>query len=253
MTSSKEPKTVAIILIGNELLSGKIADLNGHYAMRRLRALGAAVTRLAIIPDERREIVEELQRCVAQNDVVITSGGVGPTHDDITLECIAEAFGVECELHPRLGALITRYFDDRATEAHFRMARIPSGSELIDAGPETWPIVKTESVYVLPGVPEIFKAKFESLADVFRQGQWFLRSLYLNVDEGTVAPLLDRLEREFGVSIGSYPKWRGADYRVRVTVEARTGEAVDAAVEAALAALEQAQVVRVDPGLDTTD
>ena len=193
MTSSEAAKTVAIILIGNELLSGKIADLNGHYAMRRLRALGAEVTRLVVIPDKREEIVEELRRCADRNDVVITSGGVGPTQDDITLECIAETFVVECVLHPRLGALIERYFGERATDAHFRMARIPAGSELVDAGPETWPIVKKESVYVLPGVPEIFKAKFEALADNFRQGQWFLRSLYLNVDEGTVANMHARL------------------------------------------------------------
>ncbi len=253
MTSSDTPLRVAIILIGNELLSGKIQDENGHYATRRLRALGASVTRVSIIPDVQADIVDEVQRCLRSNDVVITSGGVGPTHDDITLECIAEALGVDCYLEPQLEALINRYFGDRVTPAHMRMATIPRGSALLEAGENTWPIVHTESVYVLPGVPEIFRAKFEALAERLRRGQWYLRSIYLNVDEGAIAALLLELERDHGVSIGSYPKWRGTDYRVRVTVEARSPDQVNAAIAEAAQQLDPTVIVRVDDPLGTTD
>ena len=247
MSASNTPLRVALVLIGNELLSGKIQDANGHYATRRLRALGAVVTRVVIIPDERDEIVDELQRTMSKNDVVITSGGVGPTHDDITLECIAAAFDVPCVLDPSLEALINRYFKDRVTSAHLRMATVPEGCSLIDVGEDTWPIVAMGPVYVLPGVPEIFRAKFESLADRLRRGQWYLRSIYLNTDEGKIADLLRRLEDDYDVSIGSYPKWRGTDYRVRVTIEALTPSLVDQAVADGVAHLSDAEIVRIDP------
>ena len=242
-------KSVAIILIGNELLSGKIEDQNGHYAARRLRSLGAELGRITVIPDDEATIVAEVRRCVASFDAVITSGGVGPTHDDITLEAIATAYHVDTVLHPRLGTLIRGFFKDKVTDAHLRMARIPLGSELIEVGQSTWPIVKCKTTYILPGVPEIFRAKFEAIADRFRVGQWFLRSVYLNVEEGAIAETLRRLEAVYEVSIGSYPRWRGTDYRVRVTVESRRLEPVNEAVDDFLSTIEHTALVRVDEPL----
>jgi len=247
MTDTTKTLSVAVILIGNELLSGKIADQNGHYAARRLRGLGADLGRIVTIPDELSLIVDEVRLCREQFDVVITSGGVGPTHDDITLEAISEAFGLKTQLNSQLEELIRGYFKDRTTEGHLRMARIPEGSILIDVGEMTWPVVSKENVYILPGVPEIFRAKFEAIAGRLRVGRWFLRSVYLNVDEGTIAEALSNLEGEFDVSIGSYPRWRGVEYRVRVTVESRRSQPVNDAMDKFLSGLDKDDVVRVDP------
>ncbi len=240
-------KTAAIILIGNELLTGKIRDENGHYLMRRLRGLGVALERLVIVPDVESEIVAEIGRCCPVHDYVFTSGGVGPTHDDITLESLATAFGVGVKRNATLEGVLRDHFEARITDAHLRMADLPVGMTLIEEEAIRWPVLVLENVYVLPGIPQLFRAKFEAIADRFRDGQFFLRSIYLNEDEATIAALLAQVEQTHGVSIGSYPRWGGADYRLRITVEARAAEVVDRACEDLLAGLDSQRLVRHDP------
>ncbi len=243
---TKSPLKVALVLIGNELLSGKIQDSNGYYASKRLRGLGVELTRISIIPDQRPVIVREVSKLKADVDYLITSGGVGPTHDDITLEAVADACKTTTFLEPKLEGLIRRFFKDRTTAHHLKMAQIPVGSTLIDVGENTWPVVRIDNVFILPGVPEIFRAKFEAIASTFRSGKWFLRSVYLNVEEGMVATLLERLEDAFAVSVGSYPKWRNADHKVRVTIEGRAVEPVNEATAYLVEQIDAEQVVRVD-------
>ena len=245
------PISVSVILIGNELLSGKIEDENGLYVIRRLRKLGANLVRLAVVQDQRESIIDEVKRCIEASDFVITSGGVGPTHDDITLECIAEALDVTTEENPQLAKMIRGFFQTKTTDAHLRMAAIPRGSTLVEAGSHTWPVIKAQTVFVLPGVPEIFKAKFEAIAHFFRRGTWYLRSVYLNVDEGTIAQKLRELEEAFGVAIGSYPRLRKDEFKVRVTVEARSAGPVDRVVHEFVKSIDPSRVVRVDPPVGT--
>lgn len=240
-------RTAAIILIGNELLSGKVVDRNAAWLIGRLRSLGVELRRVVMVPDIRDEIVAEVRRCAGACDVVFTSGGVGPTHDDITLESIAAAFDVPIVREPSLEAIMRTHFGDRLTDDHLRMADLPAGTELIHGGRIRWPVVCVRNVYVLPGVPEIFRAKFDAIAERFRDGAYFLRSLYLDADEGTIAGRLRALESKFGVAVGSYPRLSGGDFRVRVTVEARTPDPVNAAVEALLDDCPAPWIVRVDP------
>lgn len=241
-------RTAAIILIGNELLSGKVQDTNAVWATGRLRALGVDLRRVVMIPDVEAEIVDEVRRCSRAVDVVFTSGGVGPTHDDITLQALAAAFDVPLVLDDRLAELMRGHFGDRLTDEHLRMARLPEGTELIEGGEIRWPVMKARNVYVLPGVPQIFRAKFDAIAERLRDGAFYLRSVYLDADEGTIAARLAALEADHGVAVGSYPRIdREADYRVRVTVEARAAGPVDAAIEALLAAVPAGWIVRVDP------
>ncbi len=240
-------RTAAIILIGNELLSGKIVDRNAAWLIGRLRALGVDLRRVAIVPDVRADIVDEVRRCSAACDAVFTSGGVGPTHDDITLESIAAAFGVGVRREPSLEAIMRKHFGARLTDDHLRMAEVPDGTELIHGGHIRWPVICVRNVYVLPGVPEIFRAKFDAIAERFRDGAFYLRSVYLDADEGTIAERLRDLESEHGVAVGSYPRLDRADHRVRVTIEARDPAPVDAAVDALLAGCPPAWIVRVDP------
>jgi molybdenum cofactor synthesis domain-containing protein len=239
-------RTAAIVLIGNELLSGKIRDENASWLTGRLRALGVQLRRVVMIPDEPEIIVDELRRLAPTVDDVFTSGGVGPTHDDLTIESVAAAFGVSIVREPRLEAILRAHFGERLRPDHLRMADVPEGTELIEGGDIRWPVVHFRNLWILPGVPQIFRAKFDAIASRFRDGAFFLRSVYLDADEGAVAPVLRDLQARFGVEVGSYPRIDEADHRVRVTIEARAAAPVDAAAAALLAALPVEQVVRAD-------
>src|SRR5436189_1651822 len=157
------PKTAGIILIGNEILSGKIADVNAAYLCRELRQLGVDVRRISVVPDEVELIAREVVAQSRDFDVVFTSGGVGPTHDDVTIEGVARAMGVPVVRHPRLVATLERYYRDKVTDAALRMAEIPEGAELITGNGLRFPNVAMRNVYVLPGVPEIFRRKFDAM------------------------------------------------------------------------------------------
>jgi molybdenum cofactor synthesis domain-containing protein len=240
--------TAAIVLIGNELLSGKIRDENAAYLIDRLRRLGVQLVRVTMVPDEPDAIIDEIRRVQPMVDHVFTSGGVGPTHDDITLQTIAAAFDVALVRNARLEGLLTKHFGERLRPGHLRMADIPEGSVLLwDTGPMRWPVYTFRNIYILPGVPEIFRSKFDAIAPRFADGAFYLRSVYLQADEGQIAQTLADVEQKFGVQIGSYPRLGHAEYKVRVTIEAREPAPVDAAVEALLTALPDAQVVRVSP------
>ena len=228
-----EPRAlrVAILLIGNELLSGKIEDLNAVYLIKRLRALGASVERVVMIPDTFEELIPEVRALSERFDVVFTSGGVGPTHDDITLEAIGRSLARPLVKSSELHELITGYFKEQTTEAHLRMSHVPEGTQLLwgegEGERRGWPVFHLENLYILPGVPKLFKAKFEQIAERFRCGSFSLSSLYLNAEEGLIAAYLSEAEALFSVQIGSYPRFeREAPYRVMVTIEARSPEPV---------------------------
>lgn len=240
--------TAAIILIGNELLSGKIADRNAAYLTGRLHKMGVRVARILVIPDVLDTIAAEVRHHAGQYDHVFTSGGVGPTHDDITIEGVAAAFGVEVARDPLLTEILERHFQDRLTDAHLRMANVPSGAHLLHGGEITWPVVCFQNVYILPGVPEIFRAKFESIADRFRYKPMHVHAIYLNADEGVIAPALAALEADYEVSVGSYPRLdSAADHRVKITIESLCEAQVQQARAALLEALPEDQVIRVEP------
>src|SRR5499426_1363512 len=149
------PKTAGIILVGNEILSGKIEDANAAYLCRELRALGVDVCRITVIPDEVELIAEEVAAFSRAFDVVFTSGGVGPTHDDVTIEGVARALGVPVVRDPGLVARFTEVFQDRLNEARLKMADVPEGAELLAMDSLIVPVVKLANVFVFPGVPEI--------------------------------------------------------------------------------------------------
>ena len=239
-SDSIQVKTAAILLIGNELLSAKIKDENAFYLCQRLRELGVLVQRVLLIPDHQETIAQEVRELSEKFDFVFTSGGVGPTHDDITLESIAYAFGEELLLDEQLHLLLKDYFKEKLNTAHLRMAHIPANSELLWTKDSSWPVYSYRNIYILPGVPQVFRAKFESIAQRFRSGSFYLRSLYLNTREGGIAEILQTVEEEFNVQIGSYPNVQGVKgFKVRVTVEARNAEPVNLAVDRLIILLEE--------------
>ena len=244
--------TAVIVLIGNELLSGKVADTNATYLIGRLRELGVRLRRVSIVADEPQEIQTEVRFASDMADHVFTSGGVGPTHDDVTVESIAHGFGVEVVTHSDLEIGLRAHFGERITADHLRMARVPEGARLIHGGKLRFPVIRFRNIYILPGVPEIFRDKFESIAERFRGPPTALRSIYINADEGTIAQLLRDVERQHPVSVGSYPRIDDADHRIRLTIEGHSSLMVDRATDTLVAALPRSGIVRFDPPLESS-
>jgi molybdenum cofactor synthesis domain-containing protein len=240
------PKTAGIILIGNEILSGKIRDENAAYLCRELRALGVDVRRIVVIPDEVALIADEVAAFSKAFDLVFTSGGVGPTHDDVTMEGVARAMAVPVVRHPELVALLERYYRGKVTEAALRMAEIPEGAELVTGGTLRFPTILMRNVYVLPGVPEIFRQKFDALRERFRDQPIHLKNVFVRIGEGTLADYLNRLLESFPLlQLGSYPEFSNPEYQVKVTLESRDRGYLEQALGDFLARLPADAVVKV--------
>jgi molybdenum cofactor synthesis domain-containing protein len=239
-------QTAGIVLVGNEILSGKIEDANAAYLCRELRALGVDVRRISVVPDEVETIAAEVAAFSRAHDVVFTSGGVGPTHDDVTIEGAARGLGVRVIRHPHLVGLLERHFGDRLTDAHLKMAEVPEGAELVTGGSLRFPTVVAGNVYILPGVPEIFRQKFDAIRERFRDAPIHLRCVFVGIGEGTLADYLNALLADFpALLLGSYPEFSNPEYRVKVTLESRDAAYLDQALEAFLARLPVEAVVKV--------
>jgi molybdenum cofactor synthesis domain-containing protein len=240
------PKTAGIILVGNEILSGKIVDANASFLCRELRALGVEVRRISVIPDEVDLIAAEVARFAADYDVVFTSGGVGPTHDDVTIEGVARAAGVPVVRHPALVALLEGYYRSALSDAHLKMAEVPEGAELLVDESVRFPTILMRNVYVLPGVPEIFRRKFEAIRERFRDDPIFLKNVFVRIGEGALADHLNALLRAYpDLLLGSYPEFSNPEYKVKVTLESRDASFLARALCELLRRLPADAVVRV--------
>ena len=240
--------TAAAIIIGDEILNAKVRDLNSPLLIDLLAELGVDLERLVIIGDAREGIAAEVAACSARYDVVITSGGVGPTHDDCTVRGVADAFGVAIVRHPEIEAMIRSYWGPRFTESALRMAEMPEGSHLLYGEDGLLPLVVFKNVYLFPGVPRLFAAKLPSLRHVLRGTPKVVYGVYLNSDESRVAPLLAQVAEERpDVKIGSYPRiGEHTDHRLWISIEAADGDRVAAATDRLLALLKDEDIVRVD-------
>jgi molybdenum cofactor synthesis domain-containing protein len=226
--------TAAILIIGEEILSGKVEEENARYLVRELRTLGVSVRRIEVLPDVEGEITVAVRDAAARFDHVFTSGGVGPTHDDVTLPAIAAAFAMRIERRPELEALIRGSLADGLHDRDLRMADIPDGARLLyGTPPDTglWPVIAVRNVYVLPGVPVIFRRKFDLLRDRLKAAPIFSRAVLSREGEGQIAGALDAVVAEFPtVTIGSYPRLDAADHKVRITLDGRDEALVDRAL-----------------------
>ncbi|KQW82259.1 competence/damage-inducible protein A [Brevundimonas sp. Root1279] len=240
--------TAAVLVIGDEVLSGRTQDTNTNTIARFLTALGIDLLEARVVGDRTAQIVEALNALRGSHDYVLTTGGIGPTHDDITADAVAKAFGVALPEHPdALAILETRYGPGEFNAARRRMARIPEGGTLI-ANPVTdAPGFHVGNVFVMAGVPKIMTAMLEDVAPRLRTGA-VVQSRTIRVSgvgEGAIADLLTaaaRAERE--VSFGSYPFGHGSDGEIgtNLVLRGRDEAAVEAAVEALLAGLAAAGI-----------
>jgi len=240
-------QTAGIVIIGDEILSGKFADENAVFLIKELRALGVALRRVAIIPDDIDDIAATVKSFSDRFDHVFTSGGVGPTHDDLTMEGVARGFGVKVVIHEQLAAGIRAFFGPELGEKNLRLAEVPEGAQLVGRDDELkWPVTKINNVYVLPGVPSLFRRKFAAIKSMFQDTPWATARVYCNGDEGSLAPHMNAVVAAHPtVNVGSYPRFDEQDYRVLITLESKDPAAVTAAREDLVARVGDL-VVRVD-------
>jgi molybdenum cofactor synthesis domain-containing protein len=243
--------SAALVVVGSEVLSAKVCDENGPWAARRLRELGVRLLSIQTVPDRVDDVVDAVDRARRQADWVFTSGGVGPTHDDITVGAVARALGRPIERNAELVRAIRaihreHHGGEEPPEAALRMADVPEGTRLLgDAG---FPTLVAGNVVMLPGVPQFFRFQFERIAYLLEAPPFRLACVYLSVGESGIAPALDQVAHDHAdVEIGSYPRFdSAADYCVLVTIEAKDGVAVRSALDALLAALPVGSVIRTD-------
>jgi molybdenum cofactor synthesis domain-containing protein len=233
--------SAAAIVIGNEVLTAKVVDANGPHLIQRLREVGIALRSLEIVPDEVDAIVDAVARARSRARYVFTSGGIGPTHDDVTVRAVALAMGRKVVRLPEMVELIRQKSAEKGQDnlmpEALRLADAPEGAVLL-AQPGSWyPVLTVEDVFLLPGVPQLFRSQLEAVLTRLSGTPVYLRVLYLGVGESAVAGVLDRVALDMPhVAIGSYPMFDPAlDYLVKVTVESEER----ASVEEALARLQE--------------
>jgi molybdenum cofactor synthesis domain-containing protein len=240
------PKTAGIILIGNEILSGKVVDANAAYLCRQFRDLGVDVRKVSVIPDEVDLIAREVEEFARAYTWVFTSGGVGPTHDDVTIEGIARAVRVEVIRHPLLLERLGELFQGPLNEARLKMTEVPAGAELLAMDALLVPVLAIRNIFVFPGVPEIFRRKFEAIKERFRELPFLLKSVYVRIGEGSLAEHLNAMLRAYPELLcGSYPEFSNPEYKVRVTLESKESTYLEGALQDLLRRLPPEAVVRI--------
>ena len=239
--------TAGILVIGNEILSGKVVDTNSPYLCRELRALGVDVERIVTIPDVV-SVIAEYVRVMSQGfDFVLTSGGIGPTHDDLTIEGVAAAFGTDLHHSESILERMRRAMGSEPNASQRKMAQIPAGATLLDAGDLWFPLVVVGNVYIFPGIPELLRKKFESARERFRGVPFVLKRVYVRSMESEIAEDLHAVLKEFpALLLGSYPRIQEEAFRVLLTLESRDAGYVQRALDALLERLPASAVFKVE-------
>ena len=230
----RKHQTAAILVIGNEILSGRTREANAHLAAEKLFERGCRLAEIAVVPDIGERIISTLNRLRADFDAVITSGGIGPTHDDITMESIACAFDVPLIEHRYVVQAMTEYYGkDGLNDGRRRMARVPQGAHLIRCAKSIAPGARLGNVYVLAGVPGIFASQLEAILDDFGGQAFQRREVEVCLPESSFAAALHRIQAQFpDVEVGSYPGTLGHKPCGKVCLNSQNIESLEAAEEA---------------------
>jgi molybdenum cofactor synthesis domain-containing protein len=241
-------KTAAALVIGNELLSGKVEDANVVVLARALRGLGIELRRVVMVADDVDVIAREVADLSRTHDWLFTSGGVGPTHDDVTVVGVAKAFGVKVIEDPMLAGMLRDHYKERITPGHLMMALVPEGAMLETSDVVRWPTIRYENTWLLPGVPEIFRMKLAVVLEKLGIGVAFVSlAVYTKMDEGDLKPLLDDVVARFpDIGVGSYPKWNEPTYKTKLTFDGRDDGRVRAARDAFVALLPAGEPQPID-------
>lgn len=223
-------KTVGILVIGDEILKGFTADTNTQAAAKALRDQNVLLKTVVVVSDDQEEIVQEIGRMRQKVDVIITSGGVGPTHDDVTIKSVAAALDCDLIMHEEMAQLLRDKMNDGAdvvlTDAQIKMATLPMSSKLryLSDNPKDWPVLQCRNIFILPGVPEFFAQKIGNVANYLscqmQRGTTY--KVVLSADENSIVPALNKVVKNHpNVTFGSYPFVSHPEYKTVITVEAR--------------------------------
>ena len=238
--------TAALIVIGDEILSGRTHDKNIAQIASFLGVQGIRLKEVRVVADDTAAIIEAVNILRSRNDYLFTTGGIGPTHDDITVDAIAEALGVQVVIHPEAHAILSDYYESRGglNEARLRMARVPEGASLIPNRYTGAPGIRFDNIFIMAGVPHITAGMLDALAGTLEGGAVLLsETIGCWVAESEIAELLGRTESaHHGCQIGSYPFWRegrtGANFVIRST-DAETLAACTRALVSELEAIDR--------------
>jgi molybdenum cofactor synthesis domain-containing protein len=240
--------TCAVLIIGDEILSGRTQDTNLRDIARYLNVIGVDLAEARTVPDVMEEIVGALNALREKFDYVITTGGIGPTHDDITADAVAEALGVELYEHPEIIAMMEARFGDQLNAARRRMARVPVGGDLVKNPVQGPPGFTIGNVFTLAGVPQIMRGMLEDVGPRMRGGRPTV-SRTVRVEgsgEGAIAAPLEAVAKAHpDMSMGSYPFFTPDGYGSNLVVRSRDPDALTGAVTALIAALAEAGIVNV--------
>ena len=221
----KEKYSAAIIVIGDEILSGRTQDTNSNYIAKEMEMIGINTTQIRVIPDKKNTIIDSVNELRAKNDYLFTTGGIGPTHDDITADSVAEALKVDLETNTEAYNVLEKYYKKIGSEfndVRQRMARIPKGATLIENSISAAPGFKIENVFVFAGIPKIMKSMLDDSIKHLNKGK-LMHTISIKVDavEGDIASVLKSLNDENeNIKIGSYPFFNSnSDFGVSVVIK----------------------------------
>jgi molybdenum cofactor synthesis domain-containing protein len=239
--------TACALLIGNELLNGSTVDCNLAALAKTLRDVGIRLKRALVLPDDIETLSYEIRLASSNYDVVFTSGGVGPTHDDVTIAAVAQAFRVGTVINEDMRSALADHYGTTLSPDHLLLARVPEGACMMRLPNSTWPTIVMHNVWVLPGVPAIFQAKLEAVREYLTGPvTYHCRAVLCRSDELTLKQLIDdTVQANPNVEIGSYPLWPAADAQTKITFEGTDSNQLQKAVEQFVGGLPPADLLRV--------
>jgi molybdenum cofactor synthesis domain-containing protein len=229
--------TAALLIIGNEILSGRTHDKNIAHIAGKLTEVGIRLREVRVVPDIEEEVVHAVNRLRAKYTYLFTTGGIGPTHDDITAECIAKAFGRALIRHPEADRRLVEHYQRTGmdyNEMRQRMANTPEGASLIDNPVSTAPGFQVDNVYVMAGVPRIMQAMLDNVLPTLVGGPKMLsRTVVAELGEGVIAGGLRDIQNQFpGIDIGSYPAYTNEGFRTSLVLRGTDAEELETACDA---------------------
>jgi molybdenum cofactor synthesis domain-containing protein len=233
LDESEKTYTAAAVIIGNEVLSGRIQDANLQFLAVTLKARGIRLREARVIADDPAAIIDTVNTLRARHDYVLTTGGIGPTHDDITAQCVADAFGVPLLRDPRAVKLLEDYYGERINEARLRMANVPQGADLLENPVSRAPGFQLGNVFVLPGVPSIMRAMVDGFKHRLAGGAPILsRTVGAAVAESVIAAGLEAVQNRYPeLEIGSYPYVRANRFGTSLVLRGTDPTRLDAAAQ----------------------
>jgi molybdenum cofactor synthesis domain-containing protein len=236
------PRSAALLVVGDEILSGEVEDQNTPFLTRRLWELGILVAKIVVVADRREEIAEELRRLASAHDFALVTGGMGPTHDDVTRQAVADALGLPLEPHAEARDLLSADYGERLTPSEAAMAELPRGSRVMRGRQQLAFAFRAENVIVFPGVPVLLQDIFEMAAEQLLSAPFYKETLWVRGKEGDFSEPLAVIQGAHpAVGIGSYPVFLDGRYRCKLVLRSRDALALERA------AREVRDVLDLDP------